>query len=268
MSIKLISLNVAIFEANNEKLHAFLSDQKADLLCLQEVTRRVDPSAKNEFVSKHAIDAASPELSHSFFAPIWVLSKFEKLQFHGKEHFVFDLGGNVEFGNYTRSRFPIQKGQNIFVQNHFAYVTDWSNWPEEDYRGFQVTDVLVEGEPLRLINYHGIWSRDKMGTEKTQKACEIIRECGVEATGAVIICGDFNLFPATDSIEVLNTEFTNLCNEFDVRSTRPGSNELSGATRNVVDYIFVNEKVTVQHFEVLQSDVSDHLPLVLEFELK
>lgn len=51
--------------------------------------------------------------------------------------FIFGVGGKVEFGNYIKTKYEITKGQNIFVQNHFAYVTDWSKWPEEDYRAVQ-----------------------------------------------------------------------------------------------------------------------------------
>jgi endonuclease/exonuclease/phosphatase family metal-dependent hydrolase len=265
--MKLLSLNVALFEENNDLLNSFISNQNADFLCLQEVTKQIDPTAKSELVSKNTIDSASSGLTHEFFAPIWVLSKFEKHNFHGKDHFLFDIQGNVEFGNYTKSKYPITKGQNIFVQNHFSYVTDWSNWPEEDYRGFQVTDILVEGKELRLINYHGIWSRDKKGTEKTKEACETIKEFALSANEAVIICGDFNLFPDTNSIELLNQEFINLCNEYNIQSTRPETNELSNTSRNIVDYIFVNKNVQVTNFEVIKSDVSDHLPLVIDFDL-
>lgn len=265
--MRLLSLNVALFEENNDLLKSFISNQNADFLCLQEVTKQIDPTAKSELVSKNTIDSASSKLTHEFFAPIWVLSKFEKHNFHGKKHFLFDIQGNVEFGNYTKLKYPIIKGQNIFVQNHFSYVTDWSNWPEEDYRAIQVTDILVDRKELRLINYHGIWSRDKMGSDKTKKACEVIKNFGLETDSGVIICGDFNLFPETNSIEVLNQEFTNLCNEFNIQSTRPETNELSNKSRNVVDYIFVNEKIKVNNFEVIKSNVSDHLPLVFEFDI-
>ncbi len=265
--MKLLSLNVALFEENNDELAPFIKAQNVDILCLQEVTKRIDSTAKSELISKEIIDITSLGLSHSFFAPVWVLSKFEKNNFHGKDVFSFDLGGNVEFGNYTKAKYQITKGQNVFVQNYFTYVTNWSKWPEEDYRGFQVTDMLIDSKDLRVINYHGIWSRDKKGTDKTKKACEIIRDFGLEAKGALVICGDFNLFPDTDSIGALNQHFKNLCNDYSIRSTRPETNELSDLSRNVVDYIFVNDKVKVNSFEVVQSDVSDHLPLVMDFDL-
>jgi len=265
--MKLLSLNVALFEKNNEKLARFILTQKPDILSLQEVTRRVDLSAGRDFISMNSIDVASSQLVHSFFAPIWILSKFEKLDFHGKEKFTFDMKGKVEFGNYLRSRYPIVKGQNVFVQNHLSLVTDWSAWPEEDYRAVQVSDLDIEGKKVRILNYHGIWSKDKLGNAATKKACDLIKQYVMEVEYPSIITGDFNLFPDTESIKVFSPELLNLVDTHEIKTTRPASNELSGEARNVVDYIFVTKGVKVTKFEVLDLDVSDHLPLVLEFDL-
>ncbi len=264
--MKLISLNVALFEKNNNKLESFIGNENADILCLQEVTKKIDSNASDELISINPIDAASNKLNNSFFAPIWALKQFEKCDFHGKEIFQFDLGGIAEIGQYLKSRYPITKGQNIFVQNHFSYITDWSNWPSEDYRAVQVTDLKLPNSDLRVLNYHGIWSKDKKGTELTLQACEIINSLANEVNYPSIICGDFNLFPDTESMAVF-TNHKNLLNEFDIKTTRPDSNELSDQTRNVVDYILVTKDIKVNNFTVLDSDVSDHLPLILDFEV-
>ncbi|MEX2027969.1 MAG: endonuclease/exonuclease/phosphatase family protein [Candidatus Curtissbacteria bacterium] len=265
--MKLVSLNVALFENNNIKLEDFLRSQNADILSLQEVTKRIDESVNLDLISKDTIDNFSIQLQNSFFAPVWILSKFEKANFHGKKHFLFDLGGKAEFGNYIRTKFHISKGQNIFVQNHFTYVTDWSNWPEEDYRAVQVVDLNIGGGKLRLLNYHGIWSKDKKGTEKTKEACRTIKKLALEINYPAIITGDFNLFPNTESISVFRPELKSLVDEYNIKSTRPSTNELSDMNRNVVDYIFVTEGIKINTFEVLQNNVSDHLPLVMDFEI-
>jgi endonuclease/exonuclease/phosphatase family metal-dependent hydrolase len=36
---------------------------------------------------------------------------------------------------------------------------------------------------------------------------------------------------------------------------------------NIVDYMFVSDGIQVKNFEVLQTGISDHLPLLLEFDL-
>lgn len=265
--MKLISLNIAAFEKNNTKLSQFLTEQNADFLLLQEVVRGIDDSVNPELLPIKHIDDATANLSNSFFSPNWVLSKIELNNFHKKDYFLIDFGGKVEFGNYIKTRYKINKGQNIFVQNHLTYITDWSKWPEEDYRAVQVSDLDIKGKKLRLLNYHGIWSKDKMGTNKTLDACKAVKRLALEVEFPSIIVGDFNLFPNTPSISLFKPELISLVDQYDIRSTRPASNELNDKPRNVVDYIFVTKEIKVNNFEVLNSDVSDHLPLVLDFEL-
>ncbi len=265
--MKLISLNVAAFEKNNYKLSQFLAEQCADILTLQEVIRRVDTDSNIDSISIDSINESTPKLTESFFAPFWVLSKFELNEFHGEDHFEYDFEGKVEFGNYIKTKYPIIKGQNIFVQNHFTYVTDWSRWPEEDYRSVQVVDLNTEDKKLRVLNYHGIWSKDKMGTEKTLEACKTIKQLALEAECPSIIVGDFNLFPDTPSISLFKPELISLVDQFNIKTTRPASNELSDKLRNVVDYIFVTKDIKINDFKVLNTDVSDHLPLILDFNL-
>ena len=192
---------------------------------------------------------------------------FEKTNFHGHEHFFFDLGGKAEFGNYVRTKYKITKGQNIFVQNHFTYITDWSKWPEEDYRAVQVVDLDINGKELRLLNYHGIWSQDKHGNDKTKQACALIHKMALEVDYPAIICGDFNLFPDTASMTIFSNDFISLVDRYNINTTRPSSNELSDKNRNIIDYIFVSKGIKINNFEVIQTEASDHLPLVLDFEL-
>ncbi len=264
--MKLLSLNVALFEKNNEKLKEFLGLNNFDIICLQEITKRVDKKADSDFVTKNIVDSSLIKLTNSFYSPTWVLSKFEKADFHGEKFFSFDMGGNVEFGQYIKSVFPISKGQNIFVQNSFSYVTDWSKWPDEDYRAVQVTDLQLKNTKLRVLNYHGIWSKDKQGTNKTIEACKKINKLAGEVSYPSIICGDFNLFPNTSSMRVFN-DHINLLNKYNIQTTRPESNELNSVHRNVVDYILVSDSIKVQDFQVINTDISDHLPLMLEFEI-
>lgn len=261
-------LNVCQFEANNDKLSTFLSAEHSEIVCLQEVTRSVDGRAKPENASYDTINTTLHTLEYIFYAPIWVLNRIYLENFHGKDAFDFSHGGLMEFGNYIRSKYKIIKGQNMFVENHFTYVTDWSKWPDEDYRGVQVTDLEVkDGRMLRILNYHGIWSKNKSGNERTLEACRKIKKLALEVNYPSIICGDFNLFPNTESIRQFDDEFVNLLNKYEINTTRPEANELSNEKRNVVDYIIVSKDIKVSDFKVLKSDVSDHLPLVLDFEI-
>jgi len=265
--MKLLSLNIALFEPNTPQLIEFLTQQNPDILCLQEVVHALEPSVFKEYVTKQPIDQHMTHMPYSFYGPTYVLRSFDKKSFHGKDSTEFDLGGLVEMGNHVRSKYKIVKGTNIFVENYYTYITDFSGWPEEDYRSFLVIDLDVDGKPLTILNYHGIWTRNKLGSEKTTKACQKIYEWALQAKGEVIICGDFNLFPDTPSMKIFENSFTSLVDVYNIKKTRPDSNELSGLSRNVVDYIWVSKGINVKDFQVLDADVSDHLPLVLEFDL-
>jgi len=266
--MKLICLNVAIFEANNSLLKKFISEQNADFVCLQEITRALQSSVKNEYITKDMVDQSTPLLTHFFFGPNSVMGDFEQKNFHGKEVFSFKFGGLMEFGNYTKSQYKIVKAQNVFVQNCFTFTTDASKWPDEDFRAVLVTDHVINGKKLRILNYHGVWTRNKLGNEKSLIANKIINDLALQAEGEVIICGDFNLFPNTPSMMLFEKHFISLVDEFSIKTTRPATNELNTQKRNVVDYIWVSKGVNVKDFKVIESNVSDHLPLVLNFELK
>ena len=265
--MKLLSLNVALFEANNSKLTKFLQNEKPEIICLQEVVREIEETVSPEFVTKGPVDKASSNLEYSFYGPNSVMHNFDMEDFHGQEHFRFDLGGLAEMGNYVRSKFKIVKGQNIFLENHFTYTTDYSNWPDEDFRAVLVVDLIINDKPVRVLNYHGIWTRGKLGNDKTLAACQKINTLALETKGEVIICGDFNLFPDTPSMKLFEGNFTSLVDKFNIKTTRPVSNELNGSDRNVVDFVWVSKGIKVKNFEVLDSDVSDHLPLILEFDI-
>ena len=156
--MRLLSLNVAIFETNNDLLLRFLSKQNLDILCLQEVSEKVDASVNPDFISKNYIDKATKKLRHSFFGLTWMVKDFHLRNFHQKERFDYDFGGFLIAGNYIKTKFRIIKTSNVFVQgNSQIKVTDWSTWPTVQTKAVQVVDLeLPNRKKLRVLNYHGI----------------------------------------------------------------------------------------------------------------
>lgn len=266
--MKLLSLNVALFETNNDALSDFLSKQNLDILCLQEVSAKIDVSANPDFVSKKSIDKVTKNLKYSLFGITWIIKEFHLKNFHKKENFDYHFGGFLKAGNYLKTRFKVIKKANVFVQKGSLMPTDWSSWPKEQSKAVQVVDLeLPNSKKLRVLNYHGIWTREKNGNEMTLKACQKILDLAKEVDYATIIVGDFNLFPDTPSMRVFYNDFTSLVDKYNILTTRPKSNELSHLKRNVVDYVLVSKDIKVNSFMVLDSEASDHLPLILDFEV-
>lgn len=265
--MKLLTLNIAVFEANNAKVSDYLKSEKPDIVSFQEVTRRTTTDVKLEYISIDNVDKGTKHLKHDFFAPSQIMDETRIKGFHGEEDFYFNFGGHLELGNYTKSKYKMTNAQSIFLEGNFSFSPLQRDWPNKQTRNIAVTDLEIEkGKTLRVINYHGIWTRDKQGNEKTLKACKEILQIAKDFKGDTIICGDFNLFPDTPSMKVFDKDFISLVNKYKIHTTRPTSNELSGG-RNVVDYILVSKGIKVNEFRVIDNDVSDHLPLVLDFDL-
>lgn len=266
--MRLISLNVALFETNNEKLYEFLLKQRPDIVCLQEVAAKVDLHVNSTYISKDYIDKATSDLKYSFFGPTWMVKDFHQTNFHQKENFDFEFGGFLKSGNYIRTKFKILKRSNVFISNKNIKVTDWSTWPKNQSKAVQVVDLkLPNSKKLRILNYHGIWTKEKIGNKETLDACKKINQLATEINYPTIITGDFNLFPDTQSMNVFQDNFISLVDKHNIQTTRPKTNELSYLKRNVVDFIFVTKDIKIKSFEVLDTDVSDHLPLILDFEV-
>lgn len=238
--MKLLSLNVAIFETNNERLLKFLSELSADILCLQEVSAKIDASANPDFISKNYIDKATRNLESAFFGKTWIIKDFHLKNFHQKADFDYDFGGFLKAGNYLKTKFKIIQKANIFVQATPTFeVADWTKWPDNQSKAVQVVDLeLPNSKKLRILNYHGIWTKEKVGNEKTLQACKKILDLAKEVDYSTIIVGDFNLFPDTPSMQVFYKDFVSLVDTYNILTTRPKNNELSSLKRNVVDYIF------------------------------
>ena len=119
---------------------------------------------------------------------------------------------------------------------------------------------------IQIINVHGIWNKDKMGDERTINQSLFILS-KIRKDIPVIVVGDFNLLPDSESIKLLDNELINLIKVYDIKSTRPSFDDGLDTGDVVCDYIFVNDKVKVNDFKVINTNISDHLPLVLDFDI-
>lgn len=262
--MKLVNINIGIKIDNTDKISDFLVAQKADIITLQEVLRHLDDSVFEQFKSQEGIKKTIGEnYPYKFFGPLWVTHLHKT-----SEKIHRDFGGQVEQGNEILSKFPIVSATNEFFYKDFGYFLDVTNWRKEDHgRAITITELDVNGKRLQILNLHGIWTQDKLGDERTIEECKYVIEAAKRNDIPTIIVGDFNLLPESESITLLNGEFINLIDKYKITSTRPHVVDETDKGNVVVDYIFVNEKIKVNDFKVIDTDISDHLPLVLDFEI-
>jgi hypothetical protein len=121
-----------------------------------------------------------------------------------------------------------------------------------------------------IVNVHGIAVWPKADTPERLDQSRRIRAFTDAANVPAIICGDLNLFPDTESVRMLAKDMRDLTAEYAIPTTRSdfhmGKSFKSGSPiESTSDYCFVSPGITVRSFSVPNVEVSDHLPLILEF---
>ncbi|MFH1863534.1 MAG: endonuclease/exonuclease/phosphatase family protein [bacterium] len=171
----------------------------------------------------------------------------------------------------------IKSGQAIFVKKRFKVNASVKIPLYRELRndiGFmQCISTLVGGKNLWLGNLHGK-SRPghKLDTPARLKQSKIIIDFFKTKKEAKIIGGDFNLLPQTKSIEMFEEGgYVDLIKKFKIPTTRNrlAWNQLKKNEEKQLfaDYVFVSPVVKVKNFSVPNLEISDHTPLILDFEI-
>ena len=127
--------------------------------------------------------------------------------------------------------------------------------------------VLVTApQHISILNFHALWlDGNKVDNpeilEQTNRIADILQR----TSPPLILAGDFNLWPETESIAIIErAKMRNLIKDYSVSSTRPKDFPFPNP---FADYIFTSPEIAIQSFQAMPDEVSDHLPLALEFRI-
>lgn len=182
----------------------------------------------------------------------------------------------------------LQQGLAIFGQSPLTQVAvitiDKPDSPRYDpyYQMIHAT-TEVNGKILNLITYHGHLGVDisgagvtrygtdltvpgepRLGSAKTEADFAKIAAYIDTVEGPVIFTGDFNLWATARSFDPLKPRLENLIERYGITSAR---NEMAWKTDEAVSHVFVSREIKVNSFKVATDLVSDHQPLILDFDL-
>ena len=167
------------------------------------------------------------------------------------------------FGNVIYSNVPFTQTSTVFTRGE--HKNDF-NFDEDDYnvRAFQHVQVEINGKKLNILNHHGHHiDSHKLGDDETIRQVKQIIEHINQLEGSVILCGDFNLSPESESIKLIDEKLVNLSVEHKLITTR---SKLT-YKNEVCDYIFVSSDIKVNSFVMDDTIISDHNALILDFDL-
>ncbi len=240
--MKLISLNIwggKVFGP----LASFLKEQASttDIFCFQEVfqeaNKAVYEGARLNIFSE--ISQIIPE-SKGYFSP---------------------CQDNFGLGCFVKNRKAEVEDAFVYGELNSMVEGNTSTLP----RNIQSIRIPGLDKKFTVFNYHGIWRPGSKDDDADRIATsEKIKSIMKKSSGEKILCGDFNLLPDTKSLGILEDGMTNLIKQFNIKSTR---STLYTKEHKFADYMIVSKGVKVKDYKVPEITVSDHLPMILEFEL-
>lgn len=275
MTIRIVSLNCwggRVFP----QLLDYLRTADADIYCLQEIYHAPQGNAPRElrFAGEHSpwgmarpnlfreIKRALPAYD-AYFAPC---ERGSLIDAGEKSH------DDIYFGIATfvrGSKLPVIESQTSFV--HGSFVSKWSTRQTLAPRSAHAVRMYDRDQDreITVAHMHGLWDvRGKMDTPERRSQVgyfvELIQTMSVPSDEPVVVCGDFNVLPDSQTLkELKNQGLTEL-----VISRGHATTRTSLYTKTDVpwaDYLLVSPQVSVEGFDVPESpEVSDHRPLVLD----
>ncbi len=253
--MKLISLNIWAGK-EFDSLMRYISDNEkdTDIFCFQEVFNTpTDVKLVSEFYRANIFSELQERLPNhdGYFAPVQDGCGFDK---------PVDYPISWGLAMFVKKSIKVNDAGDTYIFGHRnSRGKDNTTMP----RNLQYVKVSANGEQYTIAHFHGIWDGvSKTDTEDRIEQSRKVREFLDKITGKRILCGDFNLLPTTKSLEILEEGFVNLVKTRGVTTTR---SPLHKYPDKFADYTIVSSDVNVSSFEVPMIEVSDHLPMVLEY---
>jgi endonuclease/exonuclease/phosphatase family metal-dependent hydrolase len=239
--MKILQLNTWGGRLQRQVINLLIKEQP-DVVCLQEVIRVHKGDDNLFFGTLREILEQLPDYK-SYFSPVFGIPF---------------MGTQADFGNCILTKLAMTKQETIFTNKQ--YVSNF-NFDDYDYnvRNLQHVIVTTPNGPLHVLNHHGHHvAAHKDGDDQTFRQTKQIADYIRSLKGNVLLTGDFNLSPHSESLEQINDILENQCLKHPVTTTR---NQFTPKTE-VCDYIFTNKEMTVSNFKILPDLVSDHMALV------
>lgn len=251
--MKLITLNTWAGRLK-EPFENFLKDKMGDtdIFCFQEIFNDLDEDTPTSSLINH-----NEGNRH-------ILKEVDEIL---KD---FDMYFCPVFQNVYGIAIFLKKGFEVVASGEITLYENPNFDPNDENsdhdRKMQWIHIKRDRKDVMIMNVHGHWdpSGKLDNSNKIEQSKAIIDF--IASTGPVpkILVGDFNLLPETESIKMLEQNFTNLITKYNIPTTRT---ELYTGEEKHTDYAFVSNEVLVEGFEALPDVVSDHVPLALSFDV-
>ena len=243
--VKLLTLNIWGGHLRQPLMEFIKSYQEIDIFCLQEVYNS----------AQYKISYCEKKFSLNIF------SELKELLPKHTAFFTPVVGKEYGIGVFIKQGIKILEKGAINIYDNPNYP----GYGPTHSRNLQWVKCVSDAHIFFILNVHGLWSNmGKTDTPDRLVQSQKIKNFMDSLKAPKILCGDFNLRPDTRSIKIIEKKMNNLIRKYDIKSTRTS---LYKKEEKFADYIFTSPDVSVNTFEVLKNEISDHSPLFLSFQL-
>ncbi|HBF67091.1 MAG TPA: hypothetical protein DDW36_01540 [Candidatus Magasanikbacteria bacterium] len=252
MKYKIITLNMWHGGRLMQQALDFIRAENPDILCLQEVFNGHDKSFEERF---RTLDVVKKECG------------FEYAEFAAAFKQVNNVPEPIERGNAVCSKFPLRALPTVFFD--LPYDPARKDLPGQGFTCtmlLQMVEVDLGGIVTTVGNVHGIWEPNAIDHERrTVMANKIVGALGGKPH--VVLAGDFNMRPDTQAAAHIGNTLQSIFKQELQNTMNMRRRDDPYYATLAVDMMFVSSDVHVLEHHMPDVDVSDHMPLVTEFEL-
>ncbi len=238
-----------------------------DILCLQEVVHT--PETELEWLTYRDGAHVLPQRANFFREVAAALPNHQAMFCPAAQGVLWDqqhaIPSQWGLATFVRKSLPIIAQVQGFVHKAFSPHGYGEHPRPRNAHALRVYDYEHD-RTICIAHMHGL--RDLDGKHDTpQRQAQAVRlttliEQIATPDDALIVCGDFNIEPDSETFEILaKVGLTDLVTGRGFTSTRTSHYQKPG---KFADYMLVNRHVTVVDFSVIANpEISDHCPLLL-----
>jgi endonuclease/exonuclease/phosphatase family metal-dependent hydrolase len=248
MIIKLLQWNIW-YKENPNKVVALIKKINPDIACLQELTTT---SLINKDIDVPQI--ISNAMNHADF-------NYKQAQSWSTKEDTRALGNGVF------SKYPIEKRFFDYLQTPTVNPTSY----DKEGRVYVEITVNINGYLLTVGTTHLSYTHRFMDTEIKNTEVDNLTKSLLKKNQNYILTGDFNAPPESYPVKIIEQYLKNCGPNYNEKTwtTKPFSkdefeeNELNWR----LDYVLGTKDIKVKSAKVVQTESSDHLPLLVELEI-
>lgn len=228
----------------------FIKKQNPDILTLQEITKNIPKfDLDNTDVFREFEKALSDY--KGVVAPI--SRKLER-------------GREIYYANAIFSKFPIISSK----IHYYLKPLDWTKDYDKQSRNLTEVKLNVGNKELFIYTAHFNYAPEFKDTEIKIKEAKKVSMI-IKGKRPMIFAGDLNSYPGSKVINTISQEATYIDKQNRPTWTKHpfsyrGFNE--NKLNWKLDYVFISRELSCKEFRLVDVSYSDHLPIVVDFELK